>query len=131
VKGSGISRLLYGGLGLLALGLAILGAFLPLLPTTPFLLVAAFGFARSSDTLHRWLLSHKRFGPMIRDWQEHGAISRRTKQISVATMAATPLLSFAFGAPALVIAIQVPVLIGSAAFVLSRPSPDRGVTPAE
>ncbi len=131
MRRSGVSRVLYGGLGLFALGLAILGAFLPLLPTTPFLLVAAFGFARSSDTLHRWLINHKRFGPMIRDWQEHGAISRRTKQVSVAAMAATPVLSTALGAPPLIIAIQVPVLIGSAAFVLSRPSPQRSASPAE
>ncbi|MDG2479242.1 MAG: YbaN family protein, partial [Alphaproteobacteria bacterium] len=67
--------------------LAILGVALPLLPTTPFLLVAAFAFARSSDRWHRWLREHRVFGPLIADWQEHGAIDRRTKLLSVLAMA--------------------------------------------
>lgn len=104
-------------------GLGALGAVLPLLPTTPFLLVAAFAFARGSDRLHAWLLGHRRFGPLIRDWQAHGAISVATKRLSVAVMAMTPFLSLGLGAPGWTIALQVIVLTGSATFILTRPTP--------
>jgi len=60
-------------------GLATAGVFLPLLPATPFLLLAAACFVRSSDRLHRWLLSHRWFGPYIRNYREHRAITPRAK----------------------------------------------------
>ncbi len=62
-----------------SLGLGIVGLFLPLLPTTPFLLLAAYAASRGSQRLHLQLLQHPRFGPVIRDWQAHGTVSRRTK----------------------------------------------------
>ena len=114
--------LAFGGV---CVALATAGAVLPLLPTTPFLLLAAFAFARSSPRLHAWIMGHKRFGPLIRDWHEHGAISRRTKQVSVGVMAAMPLLSFGLGAPLWTIAVQAVVLSCSAAFILSRPNAPR------
>ena len=67
-------KLIWAMLGLLAMALAIIGVVLPLLPTVPFLLLAAFCFARSSQKLHRWLISHKTFGPMIIAWTTSGAI---------------------------------------------------------
>lgn len=66
--------------GLLCLALALLGAFLPLLPTTPFLLLSAACLARSSDPLHRWLLLHPRLGPLLRDWEQEGAIRPSAKR---------------------------------------------------
>ena len=68
-------------LGFLALGLGALGVVLPLLPTTPFVLLAAFAFARSSERWHAWLLNHRIFGPIITDWREHGAIRARTRSM--------------------------------------------------
>ena len=65
--------------GSISLGIGVLGIFLPLLPTTVFLLFSAACFARSSDRLYNWLLSHKWFGPYIRNWREHKAITRRNK----------------------------------------------------
>ncbi len=115
-------RLLWLAGGLIAVGLAIIGAILPLVPTTPFLLVAAYAFARSSPRLHAWLLSHRHFGPLIRNWRDHGAIGRRTKYLSIAVMAAMPPLSLALGAPAPAIAVQIPVLIAAGAFILTRPT---------
>lgn len=79
-------RWIYLSLGWLALGLGIAGIFLPLLPTTPFLLLAAFAFSRGSPRLHAWLLGHRHFGPVIRDWQERRAIPLRAKLLATVLM---------------------------------------------
>ncbi|MCF7929118.1 MAG: YbaN family protein [Spirochaetales bacterium] len=73
-------------LALLSLGLGVLGIFLPLLPTTPFLLVAAFFFVRSSDRMYTWLIGHPVLGRYIRDYLRYRAISRRAKIVSIASM---------------------------------------------
>ena len=70
-------------LGLLALGLGILGIFLPILPTTPLLLLAAALFLRSNRGLYDWLLNHPRLGPYIRNFLEHKAIPLKIKVLSV------------------------------------------------
>ena len=82
--------------GLISLGLGILGAFLPLLPTTPFILLSAALFAKSSDRLHHYLLEHKIFGPMIRDYNENKSISLKAKVISLSTMWASILYAVLF-----------------------------------
>ena len=120
------ARLTWLVVGLLALALGAIGVALPLLPTTPFILVAAFAFAQSSEKLHRWLLDHNVFGPLIDNWQQYGAISRRTKVISVATMAALPVISVAMAAPAVVVWVQVLVLGAAGAFIVTRPVPPGG-----
>ncbi len=74
---------MYKAIGFLFVGLATLGVFLPILPTTPFLLLAAGCFARSSEKWHRWLLSNPTFGPLIRNWQEHRCISRASKMTAI------------------------------------------------
>jgi uncharacterized membrane protein YbaN (DUF454 family) len=109
--------------GLLALALAVLGIFLPLLPTTPLVLLAAFAFARSSERLHQWLLDHDIFGSLITNWRRHGAISRSAKVTSVLAMVAVLVLSLVLAAPVVVIAVQVVVLGAAAFFILSRPLP--------
>jgi uncharacterized membrane protein YbaN (DUF454 family) len=85
-------RLVFLSLGILAVGAGFAGVFLPLVPTTPFLLLAAYFFSKSSDRLHEWLLNHKLFGKLIRDWREHRAIAPRAKFISVAMI--VPLYSY-------------------------------------
>ena len=72
--------------GIIFVGLAILGVILPILPTTPFLLVAAACFARSSPAMQRRLLANKTFGPMIHDWQKHRSIPRKAKRIALLIM---------------------------------------------
>ena len=76
-------KILLAALGLLSLGLGILGIFLPVLPTTPLLLLAAALFLRRSRPLYDWLLNHPRLGPYIRNFMEHKAIPLRVKVISV------------------------------------------------
>lgn len=86
---SRLVRGLLAGSGLVALGLGILGVFLPVLPTTPFILLAAYCFARSSERLHTALLRHKHFGPAIRNWQTNRCVSRTNKRYAIVVTAIT------------------------------------------
>lgn len=115
-------RLIYACLGFLSLGLAMLGILLPLLPTVPFLLLAAFSFAKSSERMHDWLVSHRTFGPLILDWNERGAIRPAAKKAATVSIAAVFLLSVVLGAPNHVLIIQALVLTGVLTFIWSRPS---------
>ena len=86
-------RTLYLAGGFLSLGLGGIGILLPLLPTVPFMILAAFCFARSSPVLEQRLLDHRYFGPHIRRWRAHGAISRRGKKAALAAFAFSALLA--------------------------------------
>jgi len=77
---------LYKPLGFLFLGLAIIGALLPVLPSTPFLLLSAWFFARSSEKWYKWLLNSSLFGPLLRNWEESRCISLRTKVVAIVMM---------------------------------------------
>lgn len=109
--------------GLVALGLGLLGALLPLLPTTVFLLAAAFCFARSSPALHDWLVTHPRFGPPITAWQTQGAISRGGKRAAVLVMAFGLALSWGLGMSATLLMLQGALMLAVSAFLLTRPEP--------
>lgn len=94
---------LYKPLGFVFVGLAAIGIFLPLLPTTPFLILAAACFARSSERLHHWLLSNRTFGPIIADWEQNKCISATTKTISLSCI-------ILFGGYAVIFALTTPLL---------------------
>ncbi|MDO1582101.1 YbaN family protein [Rhizobium oryzicola] len=115
-------RLIYLSLGWLFVALGIAGAFLPLLPTTPFLLLALACFTRSSPRLEAWLLAHPRFGPPLRNWRSNGSIPRKAKIAAVAMMALSYTI-FVFGtSPPLWRALLVlAILCGSGLFVVTRP----------
>lgn len=117
------ARLTWLVVGLVALALGAIGIAVPLLPTTPLILLAAFCFARSSNRLHEWLVTHDIFGPLIENWRRYGAISRRAKIISVVSMAAVLAISLALAVPTGVIIVQLVVLGAAALFILTRPLP--------
>lgn len=118
-----MARAVYLVLGLLLTALGVVGAFLPLLPTTIFLILAAACFAKSSPRLEAWILNHKQFGPLVRDWRAHGAIPRRAKILACLGMAAGFVIFFVSAHPNLWLALLVAAALAAcAAFVVSRPS---------
>ena len=114
-------RYLWLSLGLLSLAMGVIGIVVQLLPTTPFLLLAAIGFARSSQRLHRWLMNHRQFGPLIRNWQEHRAIRRSAKVASTISIAAIIGISALLCVKTWVLIIQIVVLSGVLVIIWTRP----------
>ena len=109
--------------GWAALGLAGAGVVLPVVPTTPFVLVAAWCFSKGSRRMHQWLLDHQRFGPVVRDWERHGVIRMRGKVLSTAVM--VPLMgymAFFSDSPPWALALALPLALFGLGFVWSRPS---------
>ena len=115
-------RFLWAGLGAICVGLGVIGAFLPLLPTVPFLLLATFLFANSSPRMHNWIVSHRHFGPMIEDWTRSGAIRPRAKRLATLSIAAVFAISLVAGVSALILAIQAIVLGCVLTFIWTRPN---------
>jgi hypothetical protein len=121
----GTTRWLFLGLGHAAVALGVAGAFLPLLPTTPLLLLAAWAYARSSPELRARLYAHPRFGAPLRQWHEHGAISGRAKVMAViALLASFGIAVWTTDHPA-VPYIMAAVVVGVSTFILSRPRAER------
>jgi len=114
-------RILWFVLGVFFILLALIGALLPLVPSAPFLLLAAWSFARSSRRVHDWLLGHPVLGPPIRAWAETGSMSRRIKWLATLSIAGTFGVSLVLAAPAWLLAVQALVLAAVAAFIWSRP----------
>ena len=115
-------RLIWMTVGFVCLGLGAIGAVLPLLPTTPFVLVSAFCFARSSPRFHAWLINHRAFGPAIRAWNEERAIGRKAKIAATFAMGAAFLLSVLLGFNTIVLVIQGLVIIPVLTFIWTRPT---------
>lgn len=114
-------RAIYLCLGLLMVGLGIIGAILPLMPTTIFLILAAWFFSRSSPRLEAYLMN-SRFGGSLRDWRENGAISRKSKSLALMGMTAGYTIFLLMSQPSLTLAIIVGAsILACAAYVASRP----------
>lgn len=109
-------------LGISCVGFAAIGVVTPLLPTVPFLLLAAYFFSRSSERLHHWLLSHKVFGPLIVDWQTNGSIRPSAKKLSTISIGAVLLFSFWIDLRPVLLTLQASILTAVLIFIWSRPS---------
>lgn len=118
-----MKRIVILTLGHIFLALGIAGAILPILPTTPFLLLAAYCYSKSSDRMHKWIITHKYLGPPMRDWQESGVIGIKAKVI--ATIMITLVIAWRF--PLLNVELWIKILatailIGVLIFIWTRPS---------
>ena len=106
-------RLLYRALGFVAVALAAIGAFLPIMPTVPFLLVAVYFFARSSPELEQKILDHPHWGPQVRDWRERRAISRSSKTMAIGAMTIGVVFTwYTLGEPWYYVSLAILVVAG-------------------
>jgi uncharacterized protein len=125
-------KYIYLAAGWFSVGLAIMGIILPILPTTPFLLVAVWAFSRSSPELAERIRNHKTFGPLVRDWQDAGVIPFKAKILAMAMMTgASVYLWFYSSAPGWVAVIAIASMMAIAIYILSRPSIRESLTPPE
>ncbi len=114
-----MKTLLLKAAGYISLALAVVGVFLPLLPTVPFLLLAAFCFARTHPELAERIYAHPRYGPPLREWRDRRAISRRAKVSALVAMSAgVGFTWFTVGWP--YVLVSVLVLAGAGAWIWTR-----------
>jgi uncharacterized protein len=115
-----VKRAFYLGLGLLFIGFAVIGVLLPVVPSVPFLIVAAFCFARSHPAWAQRLYEHPVYGPSLRDWRDRGAIDRRAKYAAIVGMTIGVVFTAAtVGAPLLLIPLGVLAIVGP--WIWTRP----------
>jgi uncharacterized membrane protein YbaN (DUF454 family) len=119
-------RTIYLGLGIFMLGIGIVGVWLPLIPTTGPVLLAAWCFARSSERFDQWMLNHRVFGPIVRDWRSGAGFTVRAKVIAVVALAVTFGVSIFFVVDNLAVRIGLAALgLALAVFIVSRPTKPR------
>lgn len=119
----GMSRAFYLTIAYLAVGLGLVGVFLPLLPTTPLMLVALWAATRSSERLRAWLLNHRLFGPPLQAWDRERAVPRRAKWLAVtALLSSWILLYWLFHGSFVPWTAGVPMLLAGV-YVVTRPLP--------
>ena len=117
-----MKRTILISLGLLCVGLGFVGVFVPGIPTTIFLIIALWAFTKSSEKLRHWLLNHKRFGPILNNWQEHKVVPRRAKILMVILMTLAVIL-FYYSSQSLILTIGlIIILVLVAIYVISLPS---------
>jgi len=117
-----MKRTILISLGWLCVGLGFVGVFVPGIPTTIFLIIALWAFTKSSEKLRHWLLNHKRFGPILNNWQEHKVVPRRAKILMVVLMSLAVIL-FYYSSQSLILTIGlIIILVSVAIYVISLPS---------
>ncbi|WP_372964439.1 YbaN family protein [Marinobacter sp.] len=109
-------------LAYISAGLAVVGVVLPLLPTTPFVLLAAYFASKGSPAFAQWLERHPRFGPAIEQWRHHRAIPARAKILACSMMAVSWSVLLLLGSPLLVLVISGLFLSVVAVYMVTRPS---------
>lgn len=116
-------RQLYIVIGVIFVGLGFIGIFLPLLPTTPFLIIAVWAFSKGSPRLERWLLHHPRFGPLLRDWRAHRVIPLRAKLFAWSMMLASfSYLMWFSDVPTRYVWMAGATMLGGALYIGFKPS---------
>ena len=109
-------------LGWLCVGAGFIGIFVPGIPTTIFLIIALWAFARSSKKFHTWLLSHQRFGPILRNWESHKVVPKKAKIVMVILQVlVVVMIQYSFNNLFITVALLL-VLIFVAWYVISLPS---------
>jgi len=117
-----MKRTILISLGWLCVGLGFVGVFVPGIPTTIFLIIALWAFTKSSKKLRHWLLNHKRFGPILSNWQKHQVVPRRAKILMVVLMSVAVIL-FYYSLQSLILTIGlIIILVSVAIYVISLPS---------
>ena len=117
-----MKRIILVSLGWLCVGMGFIGIFVPGIPTTIFLIIALWAFTKSSKKLRHWLLNHKRFGPILNNWQEHKVVPRRAKILMVVLMSLASIL-FYYSLQNLYLTIGlIIILVSVAIYVISLPS---------
>jgi uncharacterized membrane protein YbaN (DUF454 family) len=117
-----VARIAYLVTGLLFVGLGVLGAFLPVVPTTPFLLVSLWAFSKSSARLERWLLEHPRFGPRLVAWRTQRVIPLPVKLTAWGSMIASVTFMAVTGVPVTGILGAASVMAIGAIYIATKPS---------
>ncbi|GGF73122.1 YbaN family protein [Alteromonas lipolytica] len=107
--------------GFLSVALGTVGVVVPLLPTVPFMILAAYCFARSSARTHYWLVNHRVFGPAIEDWNRSGAISKSGKYAATLSILVVFSISVVMGLKPMVLSIQAVTLCAVMLFIWTRP----------
>lgn len=115
-------RAIYAGFGLVCVVLGVIGAFLPVLPTTPFLILALWAFSSSSKRLEAWLLTHKRFGPRLRAWRTHRVIPLAVKLTAWGSMVVSLTIMTLVGAPTVAIVASAGLMAIGALYIAHCPS---------
>ena len=117
-----MKRMILISLGWLCVSLGFIGIFVPGIPTTIFLIIALWAFTKSSKKLRNWLLNHKRFGPILNNWQQHKVVPRRAKILMVVLMSLAVIL-FYYSLQSLILTIGlIIILVSVAIYVISLPS---------
>jgi uncharacterized membrane protein YbaN (DUF454 family) len=122
-KRSSVKKFLWRALAYITFVLGLIGAFLPILPTTPFLLITVWAGSHASSKFKWWLLRHERFGQALRDWYRHKAISRTAKLTALVLISISWLVIILNGSPVAVIAFTGLLFVGCLGFLLTRPEP--------
>ena len=116
-----VVRWAFGVLAVVSLGLAVVGAILPVMPAVPFILLAAWAASRSSPRLERWLESHPRMGPSIVAWRSGGVVPRRAKWVACLMMAGSALGMLFFAGPRWFVLATIAVMAAVALWLWRRP----------
>lgn len=118
-----MTRWLWAALAWTSLALGIIGAFLPVMPTVPFVLLSAFAATRGSDRLRAWLVSHPTFGRAILDWEQNGTVSRQAKRLAIGMMCVSSVSMAIFAPRWWMAAIGIAVMALVSAWLWRRPEP--------